>query len=604
MPPHLSTALRVSVPRIIILCLLTLSAIVVAQGASAQQTNGIPITDPGKAQLFASPGSIRPTQGKYPASVPLILWINGCLPGQSKDPTKTFAPDSTFSIVVFGAGLYTSGTPGISDCGLSTTLNIVPGVASAGNFMVTVTEVPKGGDTTKSESRGYALISLIDPAAGNIPANQQVDVIWGVLSKHLCKDNFGGHLSNDVYCIEVKIGNNTGYAIQLAGVGFKPSANPDFKISDTVNFPALETPNVAYQSVRSSAQGYAFSTYRNLLVNGAGGIGILMASFNPFFRSSFNLARWAAGTTVVGTALPNGVNAVMPDLTLKQLNNLDDQAFRDNLVIPNNTQIRTMVFVETKLLDGIGRTPYQYWCNQIYTKDTPEARKCAKTKDDPLAVKMALGQIEIIGDEISFIQRVVVDPAALSQAGNLNPVVTGQSATSNTVTLTFQGNAPANATATIVSNSPLDSNFSTPATLTSTTSTNPSQLVFALPTTPTGLQLTDGDVYTIAINVPNVAPFTELVQVPITVTLVTGATASKTVTVTFQGNAPVTSNSAIMGAQIVPATGTAMSLTGPSVPAGNPNELQFNVTSLPAGPYTLTIPNVPIAASAAAFKAH
>lgn len=623
--------------------LLILFALASVQHAGAQQSPGVDPFDPGAASFFASPSTIRPAQGKYPATVLLFLWLKGCDPKQKTGPT--LAGTTAVSITVAGAGLSTTANPApaIWPCEITTTLNIDPAAATSGFFLI---DVKNTTDATKSVDLGYAILSLLDSAAGPIPANPQVDVLWGVLSKHLCGDNFGHHVANDVYCIEVKIGNNTGHQIQLAGVGFK------LRIAAPNTMDA--SPNVSYQSVRASAQASQLLTPRNLLVNGAGSLGILMASTNPFFHAAWSLARWTALTSATGTALPSAINVIIPDPSVRQLNNLDDQTFRDGMLIPNNTQIRTMVFVERKLLEGSGYSAYEGACDALYppsaqvtvapnkdgtfTIDAPAkvavslkpdsgnssqailatsiatsqnapsnvstaANKCKKAKDDPLAVKWALGGLVIVGEEIDFIQRMVVDTSAITQAGNLNPVFTTV-ATANTVTVTFVGNAPASATATIASDSPPDPGFSSPVALTPSTSANPSQLVFLLPQSPaTSSLLTDGDTYTVALTIPNVAPITQNVTVPITVTGWT-ATAEGVVTVTFNGNAPPSPNTAIKNAQIVPATGAAINLTVASPQTGQTNQIAFNVPngSLPlSGTYTLTIQGVTIAAPAATF---
>ena len=330
--------LRKPLPQAAVSCLAVLLAALFAllpsRPAAAQQSPGVDPFDPASASFFASPASIRPVQSKYPASVPFILWLKGCTPGQTTGPL--ISSKSTFSITIAGAGLSTAAKPAVSDCKLTTTLNIDPAAATSGFFLVDIVETT--ADTpAKQVDRGNAILTLLDAAAGPIPANQQVDVIWGVLSKELCRDNFGNHVANDVYCIEVKIGNNSGHQIQLAGVGFQPN----FTLGNNVLGP---TPNISYQSVRASAQGYALWTPRTLLMNGSSAIGLLMATFNPFFRTSFNIARWAAGTAVV-SSLPGVIGQIAPDLATRELNNLDDQTFRDGLLIPNNSQVRTMVFV-------------------------------------------------------------------------------------------------------------------------------------------------------------------------------------------------------------------------------------------------------------------
>lgn len=49
----------------------------------------------------------------------------------------------------------------------------------------------------------------------------QVDVMWRVVPQKIVKDNFGTHVGKLFYCLEVIIGNNSGYDLQIAAVGFE-----------------------------------------------------------------------------------------------------------------------------------------------------------------------------------------------------------------------------------------------------------------------------------------------------------------------------------------------------------------------------------------------
>lgn len=48
-----------------------------------------------------------------------------------------------------------------------------------------------------------------------------MDVLWSVVPKNVVSDNFGKRVGNNFYCVEIVIGNSTGYDLQLASVGFK-----------------------------------------------------------------------------------------------------------------------------------------------------------------------------------------------------------------------------------------------------------------------------------------------------------------------------------------------------------------------------------------------
>jgi len=386
-----------------------------------------------KPTWTANPSYVYQHDSKYPNSVTVRLYLNTC----KYDPTTgQILPNQLgagpFTVKITGVQINPS-TPTVGDCSLTTTLdmsNAQPGIESL-------------SVTNNGKDAGFATIALMDATAGPTPNGPEVDVLWEVMTDHICKDNFGNHMPSDLYCIDVKIGNNTGHALQLAGLGFQRKSlqcmDSNKKLHPcTLDGENISTPNVGYQMVRASAQNSAFFTGHNLFVNGMQAVGLLMASFTPFFENSFNKSRWSTGAAIVGTAVPQATNLVSPDLTVRELNNLDDQAFREGKTIPNNTQVRLLVFVQKKsVAEAIMETvPEIKDGTSIDCKDSvPDGYKkrsdkpgmcypawensfkgCLKTLDcSPVVVKLALGRLIIIGDKIDYIQRIVVDSSVLSQ---------------------------------------------------------------------------------------------------------------------------------------------------------------------------------------------
>jgi hypothetical protein len=187
-----------------------------------------------------------------------------------------------------------------------------------------------------------------------------------------------------------------------------------------------------------------------------------MASFTPFFLNSFHKSTWAASSAIVGTSLAQAINIIAPDQTLKEINNLDDQAFRDNKVIPNNTQVRLLVFVQKRsLADAIGELVPQIKnadeikspCTVGYKEDSERAGYCfpawegslknciKKLSCDPFVVKLALGRMVIVGDKIDYIERVVVASSPTSQEASAakSPLDPTHGAVGTDVTITGTG---------------------------------------------------------------------------------------------------------------------------------------------------------------------
>lgn len=361
------------------------------------------------------PGAIRQgANGKYPPTATLVLFLHSC----ERESGKWKLGTSKFSVIASGSGIALS-QPVVGDCRLTTTATIDQAVQpDLYNLMVTSQDPD---DANKQVDQGYAKLTMFGPLAGPTPSTPEVDVQWKVLSHHACADTFGNHVAGLFYCAQVTIGNNSAYKLQIASIGFR---TPDlFADSDGSNPDTV--PNTSYQTTRAVAQTGQTTTFRNLLYNGIGATGLLMASFTPYFHNSHNVARWSTGAAIVSGAFTSAIGLVAPDLTLRELNNLDDQSLRDGKIINNNTQAPPFdIFIDQR--DAVPLL------NALFTKykakwTTPDAgqeetlglmKKCVQHhgKDcDPAIVKKAIGSLVLVGSKIDYLERIVVDSSVTSQ---------------------------------------------------------------------------------------------------------------------------------------------------------------------------------------------
>jgi hypothetical protein len=373
---------------------------------------------PGKPEWSTTPTIVRPAQGKYPSPVTAVLYLDSCQTQPASGGTKTVLDSDTghvYKISPSGVGI-TASTPAVGDCTLTTTLTIDP-ATQPGDYLLTVTETTTSPASTGG--KGLGILSLLDPTAGPTPGKPEVDVMWDAMSGHVCSDDFGNHLPRYLYCIEVKIGNNSAHSLQLAGIGFKRK-NPLAGVANSgiTQDAVLISPNTSYQTSRAVAQAGGGTTARNIIYNSVQALGLVMASFSPFFHNQGNAFRWATGTTIVSGALLQGIAIVAPDLTLRELNNLDDQSFRDGKLIPNNTQVRMIVFVDkATVANALAAT-----CKSLYSAVSKDLASC-KSNPKPTDVKLSLGDMVLVGTQIDFLQRIVVDTSVTSQEVNPGPTV-------------------------------------------------------------------------------------------------------------------------------------------------------------------------------------
>jgi hypothetical protein len=287
-------------------------------------------------------------------------------------------------------------------------------------------------------SKGAAVLAMMDATAGPTPSTPEVDVLWDVISQHVCSDSFGNHVPKYLYCVEVKIGNNSSHSLQLAGVGFKVK-HPFAGKADIPADARLISPNTAYQTSRSVLQAGQGTTGRNLVYNITKSLGLIMASFTPYFHNPNSSSKWSTGAAIVSGAFVQTIDLVAPDLTIRELNNLDDQSFRDGKLIPNNTQVRMIVFVDKELIAGSMKER----CTELLTVNSKapsdsELKKCTNS-EDPTIIKVLLGDLVLVGDAVDYLQRVVVDTSVTSQEVAPAVAINASSADSASKLVTLSG---------------------------------------------------------------------------------------------------------------------------------------------------------------------
>jgi hypothetical protein len=297
----------------------------------------------------------------------------------------------------------------------------------------------------------------------------QVDIFWAVVPQKIVKDNFGSRVGKLYYCIEVVIGNDTGYELQIASVGFNlgpvgkaaSAMNKTYKmvvdeierkqkeqiettlasidskcpklqglelikcrnkvLTDQVSemnagqqalvdavkgqadlltqlsrVPyAQKVPVSSYRMTRGSIEHGRFLSLRNLGINSLKTLGPILTGFLPFFHALGHQTNFSEGINVLNNPIEKGFELLIPDETIAQMQRLDEDMLRDGMIIQNNRQIRTRVFVPKDLLKLDG-----------------------SLRDDPMMVTQALGEMYLIGDKIQFLNRISVTS---SPSGEVTP---------------------------------------------------------------------------------------------------------------------------------------------------------------------------------------
>lgn len=428
-------------------------------------------------EIALTPKAIQPANGKLPATMTLAIYEKKCDDTQGTDLAQ--GPGAPYTVLITGAGLMLSSLRA-SKCSISGSLAIDPN--SSGSYTVLLYD-------KQNNLVGTADMGVLDSGAGPIPpgVNPEVDVMWEVMSQRNCSDVFGKRVSQRLYCIQLKIGNNSGHPIQLAGIGFTNKLNA----LKALGAGDVTIANSSYASTRAVLLQSQVWSNRNIIANSLQGAGLIMAASNPFFTNTSQLTpklHFQTVTNIVGSAALQAFNIIVPDPVVPQLKSLDDQSFRDNLVIPNNSQTQTVVFVEKTVLKLVFQDLYRQ-AEQAAEAAKTRAGKIAddtskefiaaqadenfltdvekelggalrnssipilksKQKSNPLLVKLALGNVVIVGNEIEYLQRVQIQSSASANASALSAQpaslefpdqTVALASTAQTVTLTNTSGSP------------------------------------------------------------------------------------------------------------------------------------------------------------------
>ena len=242
------------------------------------------------------------------------------------------------------------------------------------------------------------------PTPGGI---SEVDVMWSILPEDVVKDNFGRHASKNFYGIEVVIGNNSGYDLQLTSIGFRSNlgtgamekvkvrvkeGDKEFEKDELV--PKLfNVPTSDHRLVRGTVEKERLYGRRALAMNLMGGVGTLFAGFVPFYRAANPRANFSTFSSLFNGQLREGFNIAAPELTVGQLGRLENQSMTGEMIVPNNNQMRTVVFLPKDVL-------------KLNSDDKKTDKN--KAKISMPEVMHMLGDIVLVGRKVEFFNREVV----------------------------------------------------------------------------------------------------------------------------------------------------------------------------------------------------
>lgn len=330
--------------------------------------------------------TIAPSSGVQGKEYEVVVNNVDCLNGPTDDKKKQVSELRLYAPV--GSGL-TVVNMSQNECRISGKVTIAPD-APLNNQQLWLTD-----KDAKPPKPDFVLDFIVtgvtaQPIPPGLNNQGQVDVMWSVVPDKIANHNFGRGVQKHFYCIEVVIGNDSGYDLQLSSVGFTlPALKGNYRI-----------PNSGYRTVRGSLEAFGEVAPRKFVVNGLKMLGPILTGFLPFFHSINHTANFSSAINVISNPIEKGLENVWPDLLPTQLDRLADQTYRDDVstktIIPNNVQARILTFIPKRLV-----------CPDLKTCPSSDAnaKLDAKNVQD---VMRALGEIVIVGQQIVHVNRVRV----------------------------------------------------------------------------------------------------------------------------------------------------------------------------------------------------
>ena len=248
-------------------------------------------------------------------------------------------------------------------------------------------------------------------------------MLWKVVPDRVAEDSFGSGISRKYYAVEVVIGNNSGYDLQLASVGFLLRDFSGNLTGESDDNQFLRMPDDDYHIVRSTVEKTAVAGARAYVLNSLQAAVLMGTGLTPYFHVVSHVANYTTGLNLAGAPLSRALGLVWPDMTVQQLSKLDNLSLHDSATSSNNSQLQTIVYVTKESLKGrlaTAKNNQQKNPNCSGTGKNTEGA-CYIDPKDPESVKYWLGNLVIVGNQIAYRQRIhIVTSSTESHATTLS----------------------------------------------------------------------------------------------------------------------------------------------------------------------------------------
>ncbi len=204
-------------------------------------------------------------------------------------------------------------------------------------------------------------------------STRDIKLVWGVLPHMVVRDSYGRHVSTKYFAIDIAILNQSPDTLNVTGF--------DVETTDQGSYPSLD-----WKLVRASIEKGQMTGRRNVSMAALKGTGSIAAGLNGFFKNARSAATYGRIVSAFTGPFITGLEALIPDTTIKYLANWDQNpVFKNGFVIEGNGRTGNgVIFIPIQLLFPEYRKPSR--------RDAPDYT--------PDKVRAKIKRINLIGQQI------------------------------------------------------------------------------------------------------------------------------------------------------------------------------------------------------------
>ncbi len=260
-------------------------------------------------------------------------------------------------------------------------------------------------DLTPADIADLANAGASAKLLATLTSGADVYIGWSVLPSKVLRDNYGRHVMDRYFGIDVVIANRTG---ENADTGDKSQS----LIVTALEFCHLQSGgelrdiSIDPALVRGSLQKGELTGKRNTISRAIQATGAVVAPSAGFFKNEIHRGTFSTAAALF-TPMKTGFDLVWPDTILTYLENWDkDEVFKKGFVVAAGGSARGRVFIPIEIIYPRPlREKYRQLTDVQKKKvkeDNDQWNQATKGRYDPEDVKKKIGTLVVLGQQITL----------------------------------------------------------------------------------------------------------------------------------------------------------------------------------------------------------